>query len=47
MNKEPDVAMNREVASGEVVVLRLLHDECDLPVFQLYADYSVPSSCAV
>ena len=37
--------MNREIASGEVVVLPLLYEECELPEFlkgKLYADFSKP-----
>lgn len=43
VKKELDVAMNREIARGEVVVLPLLYEECDLPEFlkgKLYADFS-------
>ena len=43
VKKELDVAMNREIASGEVVVLPLLYEECELPEFlkgKLYADFS-------
>jgi hypothetical protein len=43
VKKELDVAMNREIASGEVVVLPLLYEQCELPEFlkgKLYADFS-------
>jgi hypothetical protein len=43
VKKELDVAMNREIASSEVVVLPLLYEECELPEFlkgKLYADFS-------
>lgn len=43
VKKELDVAMNREISSGEVVVLPLLYEECELPEFlkgKLYADFS-------
>ena len=43
MKKELDVVMNRGIASGEVVVLPLLYEECELPEFlkgKLYADFS-------
>ncbi len=43
VKKELDVAMNREIASGEVVVLPLLIEACELPEFlkgKLYADFS-------
>lgn len=45
VKKELDVAMNREIASGEVVMLPLLYEECELPEFlkgKLYADFSKP-----
>lgn len=43
VKKELDVAMNREISSGEVVVLPLLYEQCELPEFlkgKLYADFS-------
>ncbi len=43
VKKELDTAMNREISSGEVVVLPLLYEECELPEFlkgKLYADFS-------
>jgi len=43
VKKELDVAMNREIASGEVVVLPLLYEQCPIPAFlrgKLYADFS-------
>jgi hypothetical protein len=45
VKRELDVAMNREIASGEVVVLPLLYEKCELPEFlkgKLYADFSKP-----
>lgn len=45
VKKELDVAMNREITSGEVVVLPLLYEQCDLPEFlkgKMYADFSKP-----
>lgn len=45
VKKELDVAMNREIASGEIVVLPLLYEPCELPEFlkgKLYADFSKP-----
>lgn len=45
VKKELDVAMNREISSGEVVVLPLLYEQCELPEFlkgKLYADFSKP-----
>lgn len=43
VRKELDLAMNREIASGEVVVLPILYEKCDLPGFlkgKMYADFS-------
>ncbi|WP_287919302.1 toll/interleukin-1 receptor domain-containing protein [Comamonas sp.] len=43
VKKELDIAMNREIASGEVVVLPLLYEKCNIPVFldgKLYADFT-------
>jgi hypothetical protein len=45
VKKELDVAMNREIAQGEVVVLPLLYEKCELPDFlkgKLYADFTDP-----
>lgn len=45
VKRELDIAINREIASGEVVVLPLLYEECELPEFlkgKLYADFSKP-----
>jgi len=45
VKKELDVAMNREITSGEVVVLPLLYEPCELPEFlkgKMYADFSKP-----
>jgi hypothetical protein len=42
VEKELDIAMNREIGSGEVVVLPLVMEECDHPSFlegKLYADF--------
>lgn len=39
------MAMMREICSGEVVVLPLLYEICDLPEFlkgKMYADFSNP-----
>lgn len=50
VKKELDVAMNREIASGEVVVLPLLYEPCELPEFlkgKLYADFSKPEDYEV
>lgn len=45
VKKELDVAMNREIKGGEVVVLPLLYEKCELPGFlkgKLYADFTDP-----
>jgi hypothetical protein len=45
VKKELDIAMTREIGSGEVVVLPLVMEECDLPSFlvgKLYADFYSP-----
>jgi hypothetical protein len=47
VKKELDVAMHRELAGGEVVVLPLLYEKCDLPGFlqgKLYADFTNPDT---
>lgn len=43
VKKELDIAMNREISEGEVVVLPLLIEKCDIPRFlsgKLYADFT-------
>jgi hypothetical protein len=43
VKKELDIALNREIARGEVVVLPLLYEKCELPEFlkgKLYADFT-------
>jgi hypothetical protein len=45
VKKELEIAMSREMASGEVVVLPLLYGKCRLPAFlegKLYGDFSNP-----
>ncbi len=47
VKKELNVAMNREIAGGEVVVLPLLYERCELPEFlkgKLYADFTDPDT---
>lgn len=47
VKKELDVAMNREIGGGDVVVLPLLYEKCDLPEFlkgKLYADFTDPDT---
>jgi len=43
VKKELDLAMNREISSGEVVVLPFIYEKCELPGFlkgKMYADFS-------
>ncbi|MCX7174929.1 MAG: toll/interleukin-1 receptor domain-containing protein [Proteobacteria bacterium] len=43
VEKELEIAMNREISTGEVVVLPLLYERCTLPTFlkgKLYADFT-------
>lgn len=43
VKKELEIAMNREIINDEVVVLPLLYEGCELPVFlqgKLYADFT-------
>ncbi|MEA3035747.1 MAG: hypothetical protein QOH04_1512 [Sphingomonadales bacterium] len=45
VKKELEIAINREIDSGEVVVLPLLYEACELPTFllgKLYADFTKP-----
>ncbi len=45
VKKELEIAMNREIAGGEVIVLPLLYEQVDLPTFlqgKLYADFTEP-----
>ena len=45
VRKELDVAMKRDFVGGEVVVLPLLYEECELSEFlqgKLYADFTNP-----
>ena len=47
MKNELDVAMNREIGGGEVVVLPLPYENCSLPAFlqgTLYADLTEPDT---
>lgn len=47
VKKELDIAMNREIAGEEVVVLPLLYEKCELPAFlsgKLYADFTDPAT---
>ncbi|KRE89473.1 molecular chaperone Tir [Frateuria sp. Soil773] len=50
VKKELDIAINREIASGEVVVLPLLYEKCQLPAFlqgKLYADFTSSEEYAI
>lgn len=43
VKKELEIAMTREIEGGEVVVLPLLYEKCDIPAFlkgKLYADFT-------
>ena len=43
VKKELEIAINREISGGEVIVLPLLYEECELPSFlegKLYADFT-------
>jgi hypothetical protein len=43
VKKELDIAINREISGGDVVVLPLLYEHCKLPTFlegKLYADFT-------
>ena len=47
VKKELDVAMNREIEGGQVVVLPLLYEKAELPAFlkgKLYADFTDPKT---
>jgi hypothetical protein len=47
VKKELDITMTREIAGGEVVVLPLLYERCELPAFlegKLYADFTDPET---
>lgn len=46
VQRELEVAINREIATGEVVILPLLYEKCELPVFlsgKKYADFTSPA----
>jgi len=47
VKKELEIAMSREIAGGEVIVLPLLYEHVDLPAFlegKLYADFTEPEN---
>jgi hypothetical protein len=49
VERELDIAINREIATGEVVVLPLLYEKCELPAFlvgKMYADFTSPAQSA-
>lgn len=49
VRKELDIAVNEEIDRGEVVVLPLLYEPCDLPAFlrgKLYADFTTDEGYA-
>lgn len=46
VERELEIAISREISTGEVVVLPLLYEKCDLPAFllgKMYADFTSPS----
>lgn len=46
VERELEIAIDREISTGEVVVLPLLYEKCDLPEFlkgKLYADFTTPA----
>jgi hypothetical protein len=46
VERELEIGINREIASGEVVVLPLLYEKCELPAFlvgKMYADFTSPT----
>lgn len=46
VERELEIAINREISTGEVVVLPLLYEKCDLPAFlsgKLYANFTSPA----
>lgn len=43
VKKELNIALNREISQGRVVVLPLLYEKCEIPAFlsdKLYADFT-------
>lgn len=47
VERELQIAINREIGTGEVVVLPLLYEKCELPVFlqgKMYADFTSSDS---
>lgn len=47
VEKELEIAINREILTGEVVVLPLLYEKCELPAFlmgKMYADFTSPAA---
>lgn len=45
VERELEIAINREISTGEVVVLPLVYEECELPAFltgRLYAKFTSP-----
>jgi len=46
VERELEIAINREISTGEVVVLPLLYEKCELPGFlvgKMYADFTSPA----
>lgn len=45
VERELEIAINREISTGEVIVLPLLYEKCELPSFligKMYADFTSP-----
>ena len=46
VERELEIAIDREISTGEVAVLPLLYEKCDLPSFlvgKMYADFTSPT----
>jgi hypothetical protein len=46
VERELEIAINREISTGEVAVLPLLYEKCGLPAFlvgKMYADFTSPA----
>lgn len=46
VERELEIAINREISTGEIVILPLLYEKCELPTFlsgKLYADFTSPA----
>ncbi len=46
VERELEIAINREISTGEIVILPLLYEKCELPSFlvgKMYADFTAPT----